>query len=176
VGAIAAGPLQTAFPDVMDFRYRDFLAPEAIDAQAALGARMGASLWRLRLGAYIQGELAGWSVGVQESAETYHMVNSVVLPAFRRRGVYRALVDETVARAVAAGFQRIYSRHVTTNNAVIVPKLQAGFVIGGLEVSDLYGSLVHLVYLPDPARQAAMKVRSGERRPDHPESRRYFGL
>lgn len=164
--AIAEGPLLTAFPDVMDFRWKDWASPEAVARQQALAARMGGEPWRLRLGAYVEGQLAGWTVGVQESGETYHMVNSVVLPEFRRRGVYRALVAAALARVEAEGFQRVYSRHVTTNNAVIVPKLQAGFVISGLEISDLYGSLVHLTWLADPVRRAVMAVRSGERRPD----------
>lgn len=164
----------TVFEGVQSFRYRDALTPDAIARQDALAKRLGEP-YRLKLGAFVDGELAGWSVGVQESAEAYYMVNSGVLPAYRRRGLYRALVEATVAEAAAQGFQRIYSRHVATNNAVIIPKLQAGFVITGLELNDRFGTLVHLTYFPHPARRKVLDVRAGLSRPDD-EVRGYLGL
>ena len=161
------------FEATHDFRYRDQLSAEQLARMQALGANMGEP-YRLKLGAFVEGELAGWSVGMQESAEAYYMTNSAVLPAFRRRGLYKALIEATVARVTAAGFQRVYSRHVATNNAVIIPKLQAGFVITGLELNDRYGTLVHLTYLPHPARRKVLDYRAGQVRPDE-ELRGYMG-
>jgi ribosomal protein S18 acetylase RimI-like enzyme len=153
------------FEDTHNFRFRDALAPEELARYRELSARMG-DLYRLELGAFVDGELAGWSFGEQESGETYYMINSAVLPAFRRRGLYRALVEATVREVAAQGFQRIYSRHVATNNAVIIPKLQVGFVITALELSDRFGTLVHLTYFPHPLRRKVTDYRAGQLRPD----------
>lgn len=162
------------FEGVADFRYRDWLDADAIERQTALGARMG-DLYRCKLGAFVDGAIAGWSVGVQDSAETYQMVNSAVLPAFRGRGIYRALVDATLAEVAAQGFQRVYSRHVATNNAVIVPKLKAGFVITGTELSDRFGALVHLSWFPHAARRKVLDYRAGLIQPDD-EVRAYMRM
>jgi hypothetical protein len=64
------------------------------------------------------------------------------------------------------GFQRIYSRHKMSNNAVIIPKLKAGFVITGFEVAMMYfGNLVELSYYTNPRRRELLEVRTGMRRP-----------
>lgn len=173
--AIWARHADTVFGDAAQaFRYREALSPEERGRLQTLGARMGEP-YRLRLGVFDGDELAGWSVGVQESAEAYYMINSAVLPAHRRRGLYRALVEATLGIVVPLGFQRIYSRHTATNNAVIVPKLQAGFVITGMEASDMFGMLVHLTYFPHPARRKVLDYRVGLRRPDD-EVRQHLGL
>src|SRR5687768_12110530 len=93
-----------------------------------LRERMG-SPFRIYVGIYYKGEFIGWSWGYQESAETFYMCNSAVFEAHRRKGLYAAAMNAVLDEALAQGFQRIYSRHHTTNNAVIIPKLKAGFVI-----------------------------------------------
>ena len=60
-----------------------------------------------------------------------------------------------------------------TNNAVIIPKLKAGFVISGFEVSDRFGTLVQLSYYFNPLRRKMMDVRVGQRKPDE-EIRKLF--
>ena len=35
----------------------------------------------------------GWSFGWQENPNTYYMCNSAVLPKYRRKGIYSALLD-----------------------------------------------------------------------------------
>lgn len=64
------------------------------------------------------------------------------------------------------GFQIIYSRHAATNSSVIVPKLKSGFVISGFELSDTFGTLVHLTYFTNPIRKKVMEFRCGDLRPD----------
>lgn len=59
------------------------------------------------------------------------------------------------------GFQEIYSRHQPDNNAIIIPKLKAGFVITGLNISDVWGPLVHLTYFPNKIRQRVLSHRMG---------------
>jgi hypothetical protein len=90
------------------------------------------------------GEVVGVYWGQQHPFGRYYMVNSIVRPDVLGRGVYRALLPRVVAAAEAAGFGEIYSRHRVDNNAILVPKLKAGFVIAGFEIAPRFGLLVHL--------------------------------
>jgi hypothetical protein len=73
----------------------------------------------------------------------------------------------------AGGFHIVYSRHAATHNQVLVPKLKAGFVITGVELSDVFGVLVHLSYFFNPIRRKVLDVRAGHARPDA-EVKRYM--
>lgn len=57
-------------------------------------------------------------------------------------------------------------RHSATNNAVIIPKLKAGFVITSMEISDMFGVLVHLTYFPKVLRRKMITYRVGDMKPD----------
>lgn len=94
------------------------------------------------------------------------MMNTGVLEAHRRRGVYTALLPVVLKTAQQVGFQVVLSRHHATNNAVIIPKLKAGFVITGLELDDRYGTLVQLSYYFNPLRRRLLDVRVGQSAPD----------
>lgn len=111
-------------------------------------------------------EFCGWFTGSQYNHETFYMRNSAILPAHRRQGLYTALMNEVIEQVKAWGYQMILSRHVTTNNSIIIPKLKAGFVITAIEVSDRFGTLVHLSYFFNETRQKVMKFRSGDLKPD----------
>lgn len=130
---------------------------------------------RINLLAFQNGKFAGWSWGMQKEAELFYMVNSAVLPEFRRKGIYTALMNTMVKHALKEGFQKIYSRHVATNNAVIIPKLKAGFVITSMEISENFGALVHLAYIPNKARRKILDVRCGMRRPSK-DLKKHLGL
>lgn len=111
-------------------------------------------------------EFCGWFTGDQYNNETFYMRNSAILPDHRRKGLYTALMYEVLERVKALGFQIVLSRHTTTNNSVIIPKLKAGFVITALEVSDRFGTLVHLSYFFNETRKRIMEFRSGDLKPD----------
>ena len=130
-----------------------------------LGTFMGQPL-EIRLGLYRGEEFVGWSFARQESPSTLYMQNSAVFPEFRRRGLYSKLVEKIVEIARELGFQTIYSRHVVTNNDVIIAKLKRGFKITSLELSDVFGVLVHLSYFPHEARKKMLDYRAGFIRPD----------
>lgn len=115
---------------------------------------------------FYKGILAGWMWGYQDSRDSFYMVNSAVLPEHRGRGLYSRLLDTAMKELVQKGFQRIWSRHNQTNNAVIVPKLKRGFLISGTELSDVFGSLVHLTFFTNKLRRKVMDFRSGDLRPD----------
>lgn len=151
--------------DSQIFRVFEFLSEEEKAKARALREFMGQP-YQLRLGLFYKGEFAGWSAGHQESSETYYMRNSAVLPAHRRKGLYTTLLNRTLKTLVEKGFQKIYSRHNATNNAVIIPKLKTGFSISSFELSDMFGVLVHLTYFPSPLRRKVMVYRAGDIKPD----------
>lgn len=131
--------------------------------------------FRLNLGLYHHDEFVGWSWGFQESNETFYMVNSAVFPEHRRKGLYTRLMEAVVEEATRQGFMRIYGRHNSMNNAIIISKLKAGFVITSLEVSIHFGVLVHLSYFTKPLNRKMMEYRVGEMKPDD-EIKRHLQL
>ena len=141
-------------------------------ATACLRERMG-TRFRLNIGLYHHQEFIGWSFGIQENAEQYSMVNTGILPQHQGQGIYSALLPRLLGALQREGFQIVSSRHVATNNQVLVPKLKAGFVITGIEVSDVFGVLVHLSYFFNPLRRKVLDVRVGQARPDA-EVKRYM--
>ncbi len=129
--------------------------------------------YTLRLGLFHGDEVVGWHVGMQVTAYRFNMINTGILPAHQRRGLYTALLPHILALVQAEGFQQVYSRHIATNNQVLVPKLKAGFVITGFEIDDIHGLLVHLSYLFNPIRRRVLDFRTGQTYPDE-EVRRYL--
>jgi len=108
------------------------------------------------------GQLVGWSYGFQDTKEEFYMCNSGIFKAHRRKGIYSKLLKIIMDEAIAIGYQIIHSKHALTNNAVIIPKLKAGFMISGISLEDKFGALVKLVYYTNKDRTAVMRFRSGE--------------
>jgi ribosomal protein S18 acetylase RimI-like enzyme len=125
----------------------------------------GAKAYRINLALYHKGEFVGWSWGYQQNSLSFYMCNSAIFPNHRRKGLYTILMNEVVKRAVAKGFQSIYSRHIMTNNDVIIAKLKAGFKITAMELSERFGTMVHLTYFPQKTRQEILDFRSGFKYP-----------
>lgn len=147
------------------FRVFESLTNQDKEKESELRQLMGEP-FTLQLGLFYKNEFVGWSAGHQESSETFYMRNSAVLPEHRRKGLYTALLNKTVEVVTYKGFQKIYSRHSSTNNEVIIPKLKVGFMISSLEVSDVFGVLVHLSYFPKELRRKMMIYRVGDLKPD----------
>jgi len=89
-------------------------------------------------------EVIGAYRGTQEDGGSYLMWNTVVRRDFQRRGLYRAFLPRLIAAVREVGFRQIHSRHHADNNAVLVSKLKAGFVISGFEISPRDGVLIDL--------------------------------
>ena len=142
------------FPDLL-------LSEGEKSAVQNLSRRMGTP-YRLNLGIYRDGQFVGWSFGVQASGDTFSMMNTGILPDHQGRGVYTALLRRILEILKAEGFQVLVSRHVVTNNRVLVPKLKAGFVITHFELSDTFGLLVHLSYFFNPRRRKLLDFRAGQ--------------
>jgi RimJ/RimL family protein N-acetyltransferase len=147
------------------FRFEETLDPGEREKSAGLRKRMG-DPYRLNFGLYFKGEFVGWAWGIQESAEIFYMCNSAVFPEHQGKGLYTALMAATLEKVFALGFQRIYSRHLATNNAVLVPKLKAGFKITHFELSDRFGVMVHLTKYAKEVRHRVLEVRAGGLMPD----------
>lgn len=95
-------------------------------------------------------ELVGGYWGSQDGEGRYAMVVSVFVQAHRGKGLYSAWLPRVVEAARASGFREMYSRHRADNNAILVPKLKAGFVIAGFEVAPRWGLCIWLrKYLVD---------------------------
>lgn len=147
------------------FEAYESVSPEEQEKWKSLGKRMG-DPWQLRLGVFKGAEFVGWHFGRQAAGDKFYMQNSAVVEAHRKKGIYAALVNEVVARSTEQGFQMIYSRHMAMNNAVIIPKLKAGFFITAMELTDVFGLLIHLTYFTNPLRRKVLEFRTGETRPD----------
>ena len=156
---------ETIFEDSQIFRFHRFLSEEEKLKFKDL-AQVFKGGYELNLALFYKNEFVGWASGDQHTAEAFYMRNSAILPEHRRKGLYSALLTETLRVLTEKGFQKIYSRHNATNNPVIIPKLKAGFVISALEVSDMFGTLVHLTYLTNPLRRKMMIYRTGDLMPD----------
>jgi L-amino acid N-acyltransferase YncA len=138
---------------------------EEKEATRRLRQHMGSPL-TLYFGLFHGEQIVGWHIGDQHNAARFYMRNSAIVPEHRRRGLYSAMLKAVVAHLLELGFQNILSRHNATNNAVIIPKLKAGFVMTGLEISDVFGTLVHLEYFANPQRRKAIDYRCGLIAPD----------
>jgi len=155
----------TVFPHLSGVSPERLYSEAERSALTALQANLS-NRYVLRLGIFHGEDFVGWHVGEQVEAGRFYMRNTGILEEHRGRGLYTALLPVILDTVKREGFQVVYSRHQATNNAVIVPKLKAGFVVSGFEVDDRYGTLVQLSYLFNPLRRKLMDVRVGHSTPD----------
>jgi ribosomal protein S18 acetylase RimI-like enzyme len=132
--------------------------------EEALGAQRRAEATQqpkmLRCGAFEGGRLIAWSYGSVERSDVFYMANSGVDPAYRRRGIYSELVNAMLGRTRAMGLSAVRSRHLCSNNAVLIAKLKLGFHVTGFEFSEEFGPLVCLSFLHGEARSALFRQRA----------------
>jgi hypothetical protein len=113
-----------------------------------------------RVGAYAGAELVGWSCGWMERGNVFYTANSGVVAHYRRRGIYTSLLCAIREHAESQGAVAIRSQHSVLNNAVIIAKLRAGFIVSGISQSAQMGTLVELTFHLSEKRQELYKVRS----------------
>ncbi|HEY0945841.1 MAG TPA: GNAT family N-acetyltransferase [Opitutaceae bacterium] len=133
-------------------------------AQVAQWKQAQAGFYRLCLGIYFAGELVGWQVSQQVLDAGIQMLDTGLLPEHQGKGTYSRLLPHLIAEFRELGFDHILSFHRATNNAVIIPKLRAGFLIQGFQM-DEYGLTLRLLYPFNDTFRESLQVRSGERRP-----------
>lgn len=122
---------------------------------------------RYQLVAKHKNQIVGWSFGFQMSGGEFYMINSAVLPEYRRLGIYTKLLKKARKKIIKMGFQRIISYHKMTNNPVIIAKLKQNFLITGFMVNDVFGSIVQLTYYTNKKRRKLLEVRVGSRKIDN---------
>lgn len=163
------------FGQTLQYQPEEVYSPEEVVSLRRLQQQLS-NRYRLRLGVFHkEAGFVGWTVGWQRDGDVYYMANSGILPAHQNKGIYTHLLAVLLDIVRAEGFQIIESRHTASNNRVLIPKLKAGFVISGFEVSDQFGTLVWLRYFFNPTRRRMIDVRTGEQMPDA-ELRRLLGL
>ena len=87
---------------------------------------------------------------------------SMVRSEFRGQGIYSALCKRTIEFARREGFQIITSKHMLTNNPILIAKLKLGFKVYGIEVDAVHGTLLKLVYNLNEQMAEALRYRTGE--------------
>lgn len=159
-------PAKKIFNDVSMFYVPKevFTKPE-LAQQNKLRSKFPKTL-KINLGLYYKNKFVGWSWGFQEQATVYYMCNSAVLPTHRNKGLYTCLMKEMINRATAKGFTTIYSRHIMTNNDIIIPKLKCGFKITGTELNERFGTMIVLSYFKNKMQNEILDFRSGLKKPD----------
>ncbi|MCW3128335.1 MAG: hypothetical protein JWO03_3993 [Bacteroidetes bacterium] len=129
--------------------------------------------YELRIFIMYGDEIIGWHVGRQGMRDTGNMSNTGIFKEHRGKGVYAALLPRVLEIFREQGFAKVYSKHHASNNAVIIPKLKAGFVITGFDIDERYGLFVVLTYIFNEQRLNVYKYRVGSLKPDE-EIRKYL--
>lgn len=156
-------PMKGIFSSRVESRPQDLLNESEKQSLRDLRGLMK-DQFRLRLLAFVDGALAGWHFGWQTDGETYYMTNSAVLPEFRNRGVYAALLKETIERVRDRGFQMLSSRHHGNNPEVLIPKLRQGFIVTGSQLDERFGFLIEMRLYLNAERRRRYDERMGLRR------------
>jgi L-amino acid N-acyltransferase YncA len=110
---------------------------------------------------YKNEEIVGWHFGKQIDHEENYMVNTALFEAHRNKGVYQVFLQEMILFLKDKGYQIITSKHHASNNAVLVPKLKAGFVIKGLNIDLNFGTMVTLQYIVNELGKSIYNYRTG---------------
>ena len=106
----------------------------------------------------------GWSHGWQDAIHTgdFYMASSLVLPDYREKKLYSEMVKKILQLTAQEGFSGVRSRHLCTNNAVLIAKLKLGFMINGFEQDETMGTLVRMTYYHNDLRRRAACFRAGK--------------
>ncbi|KUG06158.1 GNAT family N-acetyltransferase [Solirubrum puertoriconensis] len=159
--AFAGQHFERVFPHEINLPLDGALGTAEQDKLAALRRNMAGCL-HLHFLLYDGETPIGWHFGLQRNELEYHMANTAVLPEYQGRGVYSAFLQFAKARIFAEGFQYITSLHRADNNAVLVPKLKAGFQIQafGYLIQPMlfevnYGPMIQLIC---PAKELYRKL------------------
>lgn len=118
----------------------------------------------LKLALLESNNLIGWSYGWQDSVHDgdFYMASSLVLPDHRQKGLYTNLVEKVLELTDEQGFSAVRSRHICTNNPVLIAKLKLGFSINGFEQDETMGTLVRMIFHHNELRKKGADFRAGK--------------
>jgi len=148
------------------FSYQQTLSEMEIEKLEKLTANL-ANCYRLFFYLKKGEEKIGWFKGEQKDKDCFSMSNTGIFPEHQGKGIYKAMLPKVLELLQEAGFQRVISYHQATNNSIIIPKLKAGFLITGFELSDEYGLLIKLTYYFNETRRKAIDYRVGRQKLDN---------
>ena len=151
------------FDQTVLFDFLSLRSPEENARLAELGKPFE-NVWRKCYFFQRGKEILGWGTLRQTAYDTVYMENTGILKPFRRQGIYSKYLPVVLDIIRQAGFQVVYSRHAASNNAVLIPKLKAGFQITHMEVADRFGVLIHLTYHFSKERRRMIDFRAGQRK------------
>jgi len=163
IGEILKNNLKTMFPNTVDFNRYAVFSEHEIESMKAKKLNRKPPL-RLSYVLEQEGNLVGWCTAYEKDIDEWYMHNSGIFKAHQKKGLYTAVLQLMIEYAKANGYPKISSTHNATNNAVIIPKLKAGFVISSLKINEKFGTMVELCYYVNPKIQAVINFRSGHRR------------
>lgn len=164
-GKLWQKPGKEIFPDQFFFyANEDIYSPKELSKFKKLREQFDTkNHYRLNLGLFHNKKFVGWAWGFQETPTVFYMCNSAILEKHRRKNLYTCLMNETLKRVVEKGFMKVYSRHILTNNSIIIAKLKNGFKITNFELSEAFGAMVHLTYFPHKIKEEILDFRAGHR-------------
>ena len=157
---------EPAYSALVDGAFSDYdeskllLAVSEEEAAARSPALASTTNAAIRIGAFREEKLVGWTYANPEGSSILYMVNSGVALNERNKGIYSELVQLVIDEAKSKGYTYIWSRHAANNNAVIIAKLKLGFMVSGFEYSEVYGPLVRLTYILGEKRRQLYKSRA----------------
>lgn len=172
--AFARAHLRTIFGDGVAFNMMKALTDKEKEARVELTQNLK-DCYVLRLGFFYEDKMIGWFQGEQRGKEDFNMNITGILPAYRNRRLYSSILPLVLKKAEEKGFLRVISSHLSTNNAILVPKLKKGFMITGMSMSLKWGWMVDLSYYFNPLLQQAANFRSGHGTPA-PEIKPYLNI
>ena len=109
-------------------------------------------------------EIVGWHSSRQNDWNQLYMELTGIYPEHQGKGLYKAILPIVMERATQEGFEVVTSKHHADNNAVLVPKMRAGFTIHSFEIHPLYGLMVHLRFYTQEKYRQLIAFRTGHAR------------
>ena len=157
-----------------DYRtlYRDVLAAGGGLVAPAPRARTHEGAPLLHTGFRAGDAALGYALLREDEPGSLRLLNTALVPDARGRGLYAAFLEALLPAARAAGFSGLVSRHRADHNALLIPKLRAGFVLAGLRVDPRFGLQAELVCPFSADRRAMLAYRTGSRAWDERLARR----
>jgi len=153
--------LKAMFPNSIEFKPKEVLDKVAL-GQFEKRVKEQKQPFRLNYLIEKDRELAGWCTSYEAAPDDFHMHNSGVFEPHKRKGLYSAVLKLVLEYAKNQGYLKVSSRHHVSNNAIIIPKLKAGFLITGFDVSEKFGLMLELNYFNNEAVKSVIKFRTGE--------------
>lgn len=93
----------------------------------------------LILQAWVNDEPAGFKIGYRENRFTFYSAKGGILPAFRRRGIALALLDDMIGRVAEKGYRRFaFDTFPNLHPGMTILALAEGFTLVKSDYNSVY--------------------------------------